>query len=281
MGKFKITHGEEGKMYNRYDKSISLRKRAEKSLPAGVSSNFRAWEKPTTIFIEKAKGSHIWDVDGNEYIDYKMGFGPIILGHAYPKVQEAVKKNIDNGTIFAFSHEREVEVVEKIKKMCKHIELFRFTNSGTEATMHAIRLARAYTGKEKIIKFEGHYHGLYNEALISVHPSIEDIGIEINPNPIPYGSGVPKSVMDLVITQSWNQFEILERKVKQEANNIAAIITEPVMLNTGVILPKEGYLKFLRDVCDKYGIVLIFDEVKGGFRIAKGGAAEYYNVKPD
>ncbi|KEJ92033.1 guanitoxin biosynthesis PLP-dependent transaminase GntE [Synergistes jonesii] len=265
----------------KFDKSNALFARTEKHIPGGVASNSRYWAKPATLFIDRAKGSHIWDVDGNEYIDYRMAYGPVILGHAYPKVQQAVRDVMDDGVLFGLSNEREIEVAERVGKFCKHVEMFRFTCSGSESVMHAIRLARAYTGKEKIVKFEGHYHGIHNDVIFSMYPSLDEMGPIDNPTAVPYSPGVPKCYSDTVIVQPWNEFEILEKTVKRNASQIAAIVTEPLMLDNGVLLPKEGYLKFLRDLCDKYGIVLIFDEVKAGFRIARGGAVERFGVVPD
>ena len=265
----------------KYDKSNTLFEKAKKQIAGGVCSNSRCWEKPATIFVDRAKGSHIWDVDGNEYIDYRMAYGPVILGHAYPKVQQAVRDVMDDGVIYGFSHEREAQVVERIKKFCKHIELFRFTCSGSESVMHAIRLARAYTGREKIIKFEGHYHGIHNDTNFSMFPELSQMGPVTHPFAVPNGSGTPGIYRESIIVQPWNEFEILEETIKREAGNIAALVTEPIMCDDGVILPKEGYLNFLREICDKYGIVLIFDEVKAGFRIARGGAVELFDVKPD
>lgn len=268
-------------MAKKFEKSRTLLERAAKHISGGVASNSRYWEKPETLFVDRARGSHIWDVDGNEFIDYRMAYGPVILGHAYPRVQQAVRDIMDDGVIYGLSHEREADVVERVKKFCKHIELFRFTCSGSESVMHAIRLARAYTGREKIVKFEGQYHGIHNDVLFSMFADVKDMGPADHPNAVVYSAGVPAYCRDTVIVQPWNEFEILEETVKREANNIAAIITEPIMCDNGVIPPKEGYLKFLRELCDKYGIVLIFDEVKAGFRIARGGANELYDVAPD
>lgn len=265
----------------KFDKSKELFRKAERYISGGVASNSRYWGEPATIFVDRAKGSHIWDVDGNEFIDYRMAYGPVILGHAYPSVQQAVRDVMDDGVIYGLSHEREAEVAEKIKKFCGHVELFRFTCSGSESVMHAVRLARAYTGREKIIKFEGQYHGIHNDVIFSMFPSLEEMGPMENPTAVPYGKGVPECYRGTVIVQPWNEFEILEETVKREAKNIAAIVTEPIMCDNGVLPPKEGYLEFLRELCDKYGIVLIFDEVKAGFRIARGGAAERFRVSPD
>ena len=272
-------------------KSMELYCEALKILPFGVSSNARLWKGlcsvcgyigdvsyvPCSIFIKKARGSHIWDVDGNEYIDYRLGFGPVILGHSYAKVHDAVHKIDEDGLIYAFSHPLEIEVARKIKAMVPCAEMVRFCNSGTEATMHAIRVARGFTGKEKIVKFEGHYHGVHDYVLFSVEPPFETR----EGRSVPASLGIPKAVEDLVITLRWNDFEGIEKVVRNHKDEIAAVITEPVMGNCAAITPREGYLRFLRQLCNENGIVLIFDEVKTGFRLAKGGAQEVYGVTPD
>jgi glutamate-1-semialdehyde 2,1-aminomutase len=268
-------------MTRKYDKSKALYAEAVKNISGGVASNSRFWDRPVTLFVDKAYGSHIYDVDGNDFIDYRMAYGPAILGHSYPAVQDAVKNVMDDGVIYGFSHARESEVVEKVKKFCKHVDLFRYTCSGSESIMHAIRLARAYTGRDKIVKFEGQYHGIHNDVVFSMFPPVEEMGPVEDPIAVDHTAGVPQSYKDNVIVQPWNEFEILEKTVEREHDNIAAIITEPIMCDNGVIPPKDGYLQFLRDLCDKYGIVLIFDEVKAGFRIARGGAYELYGVAPD
>jgi glutamate-1-semialdehyde 2,1-aminomutase len=262
-----------------YEKSKELYVRACKALPAGATSNFRIWDEPCTLYIKEAHDGHLVDVDGNEYIDYRLGFGPVILGHGWKSVSERIKKISEEGIITALPNELEIRIAERIKTFTR-IDLVRFANSGAEATMHALRVARAYSGKEKIVKFEGQYHGMYDYMLFSTYPPVKSLGIRNSPIKVPAGSGIPGCIHDLVITQPWNDFETLEKTVKRD-RDIAAIITEPVMGNCGALLPKEGYLKFLREICDEYDIILIFDEVKTGFRIAKGGAEEVYGVKPD
>ncbi|HEC92954.1 MAG TPA: aminotransferase class III-fold pyridoxal phosphate-dependent enzyme, partial [Candidatus Atribacteria bacterium] len=260
-------------------KSNELFKEALSVMPAGVTSNFRAWEK--SIVAKRAYKGHIVDVDGKDYIDYRLGFGPVILGHGYPKITKKILEVLSEGNDYAFTTELEIKVAKKMKKMCPCIDLVRFVNSGTEATMHAIRVARAYTGKEKIIKFEGHYHGMYDYMLFSTYPSPSAVGVINDPIKVQATSGIPSCIKDLVITLPWNNFEAIEKVAKREANNVAAIITEPVMGNMNSIMPKEGYLKHLKEVTEDNDILLIFDEVKTGFRMAEGGAQEIYNVKPD
>lgn len=267
--------------------SCKLYTKALKYLPTGVSSNARLWRNPTfcyvgpaaaaTLFIKRAYGSKIWDVDGNEYIDYRLGFGPVILGHSYPKVANKVADQVKKrGTVYAFNTELELEVAQRLIKAIPCAESVKFANTGTEATLHAIQLARGYTRKNVILKFEGHYHGWHDYVQYSTHPpySVPER------KPFVQTAGIPKDIEKYIIIERWNDFHSVEETVRERHNEIAAIITEPIMGNAGGITPRPGYLKFLRDLCDQYGIVLIFDEVKTGFRVAYGGAQELYKVKP-
>jgi glutamate-1-semialdehyde 2,1-aminomutase len=264
-----------------WQKNNALQKRAFKVMPLGVNSNFRFWGEGITPYMQKAKGAYLWDVDGNKYIDYRMAFGPIILGHAYNEVNEKVKAEIDLGTMSAMTYELEIETVEKFLKLCPGLELVRFACSGTEATMHAIRVARAHTGRERIIKFEGMYHGFHDYTLWSTYAPTEAYGNIGNPISIPSSSGIPHVLNGLVTTLPFNNQEVLEKILKSIGEQVAAIIVEPCMGNCGAILPQKNFLQFIRQQCDKYGIVMILDEVKTGFRIANGGAQEYYRIKPD
>jgi glutamate-1-semialdehyde 2,1-aminomutase len=248
-------------------RSKELERKASKFMPTGAADS---------IFIENAKGSHIWDVDGNEYIDYKLGWGPVILGHSHPAVQKNVHEYDSKGICYALGNMLEIEVAKKIKSLVPSAEMIRFFVSGTEATMHAIRIARAYTKREKIVKFEGHYHGTHDYALFSVESKSN-----ISPGkPEPNCLGIPDTLKKLVIVDQWNDFDSVEKIVKKEATNIAAIITEPIMANNSVIPPREEYLPFLKELCEKNDIVLIFDEVKTGFRVSQGGAQQLFGVKP-
>jgi glutamate-1-semialdehyde 2,1-aminomutase len=264
-----------------WKKSNSLQTRASKVLPLGVNSNFRYWGEKITPYMEKAKGSYLWDVDGNKYIDYRMAFGPIILGHAYDEVNAKVKAEIDLGTLAAMTYELEVETAEKFVEMCPAVDMVRFACSGTEATMHAIRVARAFTGRECIIKFEGMYHGFQDYTMWSTYAPAEVYGNSHNPIAIPSSSGIPHSLSELIITLPFNSPEILDQCLKSIGEKVAAIIVEPCMGNCGAILPQGNFLQSIREQCDRYGIVMILDEVKTGFRIANGGAQEYYSIKPD
>jgi glutamate-1-semialdehyde 2,1-aminomutase len=264
-----------------WQKSNALQKRALKVMPLGVNSNFRFWGEGITPYMQKAKGAYLWDADGNKYIDYRMAFGPIILGHAWDEVNAKVAGEIELGTMSAMTYELEVEVAEMMVKMCPGLEMVRFACSGTEATMHALRVARAYTGRERIIKFEGMYHGFQDYTLWSTYAPVEAYGNPRSPVPVPSSSGIPRPLNQMIVTLPFNDTEILENALRTAGETVAAIIVEPCMGNCGAILPKKGFLDFIRKQCDKYGIVMILDEVKTGFRIANGGAQEFYHIKPD
>ncbi|MEE8541392.1 MAG: guanitoxin biosynthesis PLP-dependent transaminase GntE [Desulfobacterales bacterium] len=262
------------------EKTKAMFQRAQKCMPGGVTSNYRYWSEDTSLVVKAGRGAYIWDYDDKRYIDYRMGFGPNILGHADPEVNAKVTEAIGMGNVFALTHAYEIEAAEKIQKLTG-VDLVRFANSGTEATMHAIRIARAFTGRDKIVKFEGHYHGFHDNVLWSTFPSMSAVGYRKSPVSVPQGSGIPAALAQLVIMTPFNDAELLEKKIKENWGDIACIIMEPMMANCPSIMPKAGYLEFVRELCDQYGIVLIFDEVKTGFRIAKGGAQEYFNIKAD
>lgn len=268
-------------MFTKFAKSQALQERAKAVMPLGVNSNFRYWGEGITPYMKKAKGSHLWDVDGNEYIDYRLGFGPIILGHAYDEVNQKVIEEIQEGTMAAMTYELEIEVMEKIVAMCPGVEMVRLACSGTEATMHAIRVARAYTGREIILKFEGNYHGFQDYTLWSTYAPAAAYGNARSPIPIPASSGIPRVLGEKIITLPFNDFEGFERVMRSFGEQIAAVITEPCQGNCAAIEPLPGFLELIRKRTEEYGSVFILDEVKTGFRIARGGAQEYYNIKPD
>lgn len=264
------------------NKSKELHKTAIQSIPLGVNSNFRDWGDET-LYISHGKGTHIWDVDENRYIDYRLGWGPIILGHADDRVDEAVYTAMKRGQTFALSNPLEQIVAEKIVAMCPGVDKVRFANSGTEATMHALRLARAYTGREKFIMFEGQYHGLHDNVMFSTNVGEGD-GYNSNrrsPVTFPMSSGIPNRLQELVLMMPFNDCENLERVLKQSGHEVAAILVEPLLGNAGGITPNKDWLPTIRKLCDEYSIVMIMDEVKTGFRIGKGGAQEYYGVNGD
>jgi glutamate-1-semialdehyde 2,1-aminomutase len=265
----------------RTPKSAEAHKKNLKRLPLGVASNYRAYD-PYPIFVKEGSGSHFRDLDGNDYVDHNLCFGALMAGHCHPAVMKAVQARLSTGTMFGMPHDMEWELAEEI---CKRfpVEMVRFGSSGTEATMHAVRLARAATGRDKIIKFEGGYHGLHDAALVSVkpHPPKDDFGDIKNPKAIPGGLGVPKASIDNVRIATFNDLETVERRFKENPDQIAAVILEPIMMNVGLCMPQPGFLEGLRQLCDKYGALLIFDEVKTGAKLSWGGASEYFKVKPD
>jgi glutamate-1-semialdehyde 2,1-aminomutase len=262
-------------------KTHALQKKAQDVIPLGVNSNFRYWGDGITPYVQKAKGSHLWDVDGIEYIDFRLAFGPIILGHAYDRVDQKVIEEIQSGVLYAMTSELEVEVVEMIVEMSPAIEMVRLACSGTESTMHAIRVARAYTGRDIVLKFEGNYHGMHDHALWSTYAPVEAYGNARSPIPVPASSGIPKSMRELIITVPFNDMDGFERAMRSYGDQIAAVITEPCMGNCAAITPEEGFLELIREKTEEYGCVFILDEVKTGFRIANGGAQEFYRTKPD
>lgn len=262
-------------------KTHALQKRAQDVIPLGVNSNFRYWGEGTTPYVDKAKGAYLWDVDGKKYIDYRMAFGPIILGHSYNQVDQKVIEEIQNGILFAMTSELEIEVVEMIVDMSPAIEMVRLACSGTESTMHAIRVARAYTGRDIILKFEGNYHGMHDHALWSTYAPAESYGNSRSPIPVPASSGIPKTMREFIITLPFNDMEGFERVMHSYGEQIAAVITEPCQGNCAAINPQDGFLELIRKKTEEYGCVFILDEVKTGFRIANGGAQEYYRIKPD
>ncbi len=264
------------------EKSQPIFDRALNVLVKGVSSNFRFLGEKETPVIVKGKGAHVWDADDNEFIDYRLGWGPIILGHADDRVNQAVAEHLENGTTFAATSELEVIVAEKLVKMIPGMEKLRFTNTGTEATMHALRTARGYTNKEKFIKFEGQYHGAHDYVLYSTASSpISAMGARTSPVPVQVGSGIPNKIRDYVYCLPFNDFEAVEQCVKDHHGELSAILVEPCLGNIAGIEPKDGFLDHLRSLCSDHNIVLIFDEVKTGFRLSNGGARDTYGVNPD
>ncbi len=262
-------------------KTQSLQQRAQKVIPLGVNSNFRFWGEGITPYVEKSKGAYLWDVDGKKYIDYRMAFGPIILGHAYDEVDQKVIEEIQKGILFAMTGELEVAVAEMIVEMSPAIDMVRMTCSGTEATMHAIRVARAFTGRDLIVKFEGNYHGMHDHVLWSTYSPVESYGNSRSPIAVPASSGIPKAMREFIITLPFNDFEGFERVMKSYGEQIAAVITEPCQGNCAAINPQEGFLQLIRQRTEEHGCLFILDEVKTGFRIANGGAQEYYGLIPD
>ena len=257
----------------RIQKSKALYERSVRRIPGGVNSPVRFFE-PYPFFTSHASGSKLYDVDGNVFIDYCLAYGPLFLGHAHPEVMAAVNMQLQKGTVYGTPSEAEVELSEIVADVVPCVESLRLVNSGTEATMHAIRLARGYTGKDKIIKFEGCYHGAHDSVLVNAGSGGSIFGV-------PSSLGVPEAVAKNTIVLPFNNVGLLEEVVCQNREEISAVIVEPVIGNAGVILPQQDYLRNLRKITKENDILLIFDEVITGFRLALGGAQEYFGVKPD
>jgi glutamate-1-semialdehyde 2,1-aminomutase len=258
------------------EKSVKLLERAREIMPGGVNSPVRAFKAVggNPPFIKKAKGSKLWDEDGKKYIDYVGSWGPMILGHSHPAVVDAIQKQAEIGTSFGAPTKLEVEMAELLTSSVPSIEMIRMVNSGTEATMSAIRLARAYTKKDKIIKFKGCYHGHGDMLLAQAGSGVATLGIPDSP-------GVTANVAQDTLTASFNNISELEEIFEIYPYEIACVIIEPVTGNMGVVMPLDGYLQKVQDLCLKYDTLLIFDEVMTGFRVAYGGAQEVYKIKPD
>ncbi len=263
------------------DRQHDLYARALKHMPGGTDSNFRAWGQDT-IYVDRGEGGLVWDIDGNEFVDLRMGYGPVILGHGDPRVDDYVNERMRRGVSFSLTSEDEVRAVELICELTGWVDLARMTVSGTEATMHAMRVARAYTGREKIVKFEGQYHGVHDYALISVGPDdTSELGDADKPVALAWGRGIPGAVAETIIPARYNNIEFLRQLFERQGHEIAAVIVEPVLGNAQGIMPKPGFHKAMRALTEEFGILLIFDEVKTGFRFAKGGAAEFFGITPD
>lgn len=263
-----------------HQKSKVMYEKAKQRLPLGVASNIRAYA-PYPMFIDRSSGSKVWDIDGNEYIDCQLAYGPVMVGHNNPILSKATKAQIDNGVTWAMPHEKEAMVAELLHERFPCIEMVRYACSGTEATMHAIRVARAYTGKEKIIKLEGGYHGAHDAALWSIHTDLGKAGPAEAPTSAPMSKGLPSCLKNTVVPVPFNSISALEKAIKDNAGEIAAFILEPVMTNSALILPRDNYLQKVREITKRENIVLIFDEVISGCRASYGGATEVYGVQPD
>jgi glutamate-1-semialdehyde 2,1-aminomutase len=266
-------------------RTAALYERAKVVIPGGAGSTARlprnGWE-PYPLFMAEGQGSRLRDVDGNEYIDYLLGLGPMILGHRHPVVTRAVAEAIETyGTCFGLPYELEIEAAEKVVAAVPGVEQVRFTNSGSEAVGTAVRLARATTGRRIIVRFEGHYHGWQDTVYWSNHVDPALAGPADHPRPISMGPGVPAELEDTLVVLTWNDPDSFVKLMEARGEEIAAVITEPAVLNTGCILPEPGYLELLRAETAKHGSLLIFDEVITGFRFARGGAQEWFGVTPD
>lgn len=275
-----IVEREEAEFRKRTPRSYKMHERGKKSLPMGVSSSFQA-VPPYPLFIDRAQGSQIWDLDGNRYTDFHLGFGSLLVGHSHPVLVEELREQLGKGTLYSLPGPDVVYLAEEMVRRFAPIEQVRFCNSGTEATMDALRLARAHTGRDKIVKVEGGYHGHHDTVLISTKPSPEDAGPIERPNSVPASKGIPSDVKGNTLIAPYNDAEALDRILGEHEGQVAAVIMEAVLMNVGVILPLEGYLGNVREITRKHGVLLIFDEVKTGVTVAPGGITELYPVEPD
>src|SRR5690349_22936832 len=270
---------EEEKFRQARPRSHQLWTEAREVLPRGVPSSFQD-ASPQPIFAERGKGSRVWDVDGNEYVDFHNGFGVMVVGHAHPKIVEAVKHRIELGSHFAQPVADDVVVARELSRRFKQPK-WRFTNSGTESTLDAVRIARGFTGRERLIKIEASYHGHHDALMVSVEPPPDLMGPADHPASLPQSDGIPRAVVELTTVVPFNDPEALERAFKEHAGQVAAVIVEPAMMNVGIVLPDQGYLGQVKDSAHRHGALLIFDEVKTGVTIAPGGATERFGVTPD
>ncbi len=268
-------------MTYRLAQSAELFERSKRVIPGGVGSNDRALVDPHPIFVTHGRGSRVFDVDGNEYIDYLLGYGPLVLGHANPLLVDAIDEQMRKGSMFGIGHPLEIEVAELLVDLIDSFEEVRFAQSGTEAVLTAMRLARAATGRSVIVKFEGHYHGWADQVAVSYAPPEDLAGDASSPNLVPMSEGMPEGTYEDVLIAPWNDLEALDRIFAEHGDRVAGVLTEPLMCNFGVIEPTPGYLEGIRSLCDRAGSVLIFDEVQCGMRLGLQGAQGVYGVRPD
>src|ERR671927_659616 len=277
-----LTEREQRRLDERTQGSRTLYERARKALSGGVASAYQARE-PWPIYLSHGRGSHVWDVDGTEMVDFHNGFGSMVQGHAHPAIVDAVRRRVELGTHFAAPTEDGVAVAEELSRRFG-LPRWRFVNSGSEATMDAIRIARAATGRDTIVKIFGSYHGHHDYVMVSIGVPYDEIGDREDYAPLPYGAGIPQSVADLTVPVPFNDAGAMERRIErlfEEGRPPACVIMEPAMMNLGVVLPEPGYLEQVREITRRHGIVLIFDEVKTGLCVAPGGATEKFGVLPD
>ncbi len=265
----------------RYARSIALHRRAEKTLPGGVNSNFRLGGTPVPLFWSSGLGAHVTDADGNDYVDYVLGMGPAILGHRPAAVVEAVAASLSLGQTLAGQHEMEIELAELIVRAVPSAEQVRIASSGSEAVQLALRVARAATGRRLVLKFEGHYHGWLDTIMVSTNPPLAEAGPVDDPNPVLQSVGQSAAAASEVRVLPWNDGDAVERFLAAHGEEVAAVIMEPILCNTSVIVPRQGYLEKVRELVTRAGAVLVFDEVITGFRVGPGGAQGLLGVTPD
>jgi len=264
-----------------YDKSKELYERACRVLSGGVASEFRKYSTPHPLFYAKGQGSRLWDVDGNEYLDFTLSQGPLVLGHSHPEVLNAVAEASQAGQLYAGQHLQELELAELLQRLIPCAERLRFSLSGSEADHAALRLARAVTGRPKFLRFEGHYHGWFDSVAWGVGGTLPEMGTREEPTAVPWSQGLPAEIRDEFVIAPWNDLGFVEQIFAKHAGELAAVITEPVMCNNGCIPPQPGFLQGLRDLCTRHGVLLIFDEVITGFRTSLGGAQQLFGITPD
>jgi len=274
----RLIEEEESRFLERSPRGAEFAARANTSLPGGVTSSWQI-SRPHPIWIEEGRGSRVRDVDGNEYIDYHGGYGAMLAGHAHPAVVAAVTERVAKGTHFAQPTPDAIVVSEELARRYE-MPMWRFGNSGTEATMDAIHLMRAITGRDLILKFEGGYHGHHDAAMVSVWNE-EDLGPESRPRPVAAGGGIPQAMVDLTLVATFNDLTLVEKLFEEHAGQIAGVIVEPILQNCGVLLPIDGFLAGLREVTRRHDALLTFDEVKTGLTVGRGGASRLYGVRPD
>jgi glutamate-1-semialdehyde 2,1-aminomutase len=275
----KLIAKEEEKFKSARKRSDQMWKEAKQYISKGVPSSFQD-APPQPLFVERGKGSRVWDVDGNEYVDFHNGFGVMVVGHAHPLIVEALRKRLERGTHFAQPVEDAVVVAKDLARRFQQPQ-WRFTNSGTESTLDAVRLARGFTGRDRIVKIEATYHGHHDSLMVSVEPDPDRMGPAETPASLPQSEGIPMAVSDLTSVIAFNDLGQLEGIFKRYPDQIAALIVEPVMMNLGMVLPDEGYLARAKEISHQHGALLIFDEVKTGCTLADGGATERFGVVPD
>lgn len=265
----------------RPSRTRALFTKAKQYIPYGVNSNFRYWGDDETPIITRGSGAFVWDADDRRMIDYRLGFGPVILGHAYPAVTQRVAQAIQDGVLFAATTPVEIELAERFTRMTG-MDQVRLSNTGTEANMHALRIARAYTGREKFIKFEGNYHGNFDYVMFSGPTAkVGELGDRRHPRRTRATQGMPHAIGNYLVSLPYNDIEMLEAAFAAQGEELAAVVVEPIMGNVAGIMPDVRWLQRMRELCTAYGVVLIFDEVKTGFRIANGGAQEYFGIRAD
>ena len=270
---------EERTFHEMRPRSIGLWQEARRLLPRGVPSSFQD-ARPQPVFVDRGQGSRVWDVDGNEYVDFHNGFGVMVVGHAHPLVVEAVSRRVAAGSHFAQPVADVLAVAEQLAERFRR-PLWRFTNSGTESTLDAVRLARGFTGRERLVKVEASYHGHHDSLMVSVEPPPALIGPPDEPVAVPWSEGIPRAVVELTSVVPFNDLPVLARTLERHRGEVAAVILEPAMMNCGIVLPDAGYLDGARRLAHEHGALLIYDEVKTGVTIAPGGATERFGVVPD